>query len=429
MSLIPKSLVNKIKIAPQLPGVYIFKNETGEVLYIGKAINLRKRLLYYTKKEDQLYEKTAIFLRQSSRLDYIKVESDVEALLLEMNLIRTLKPKYNIISKDDKRPLYVLITNNPYPTVRTARIEIAGIGEYFGPFPSGYKLNFILKKLRKIFPYCSCTSKKKIKCNYADLKLCPGPYHLLDQHQKHDYLQNIKKLKLFLKGNILKVITILEKEMIDYAKLEKFEEAANIKEQIDAIKNLTSQRFTINQYLDHANIRNEIFQKQWEATALYFKIPKLDRIEAYDIANTGGKLPTASMAVFENAFPNTSKYRRFKIRGFADQNDPEMIYQTLKRRFKHEDWPLAEIILIDGGITQLRAAKKAAKESGKDIIIISLAKKQERLFIPLNNKEIIYPNLAMDDPILTLMRSIRDEAHRFTTNYHKKLREKSIFKI
>lgn len=426
MAILSDTLVNQIKDAPQKPGVYIFKDSVGVVLYIGKAINLKKRLSYYSREESDLYPKTAQFLKLATKLEWIEVRSDIESLLLEMNLIRTLKPKYNIISKDDKRPLLIHFSNDAIPRVKTARLEIPGTGDYIGPFPSGYKLTYLLKKLRRIFPYCSCSQRRKSPCMYVDLGLCPNPISLNDPFAKRKYKQNIKRLKLLLQGNIDAVLKILMQEMHKFSQKENFEQAQEIKTQIDAIKSLREQPNSITNYFQDTSISQQLSLIQWQNTQLFFGVAKLDRIEAYDIANTSGKLPTASMVVFENGFANTSLYRKFKINNINGPNDQLMIYQTLLRRLKHREWDFPQIILIDGGVTQTRAALKALKQLNiSNIKIVGLAKRFERLAIPKNNK-IIYQALSIDNPVLTLMRRIRDEAHRFTTTYHKQLRAKNM---
>ncbi|PIP53196.1 hypothetical protein COX08_02260 [Candidatus Beckwithbacteria bacterium CG23_combo_of_CG06-09_8_20_14_all_34_8] len=426
MPVLVQKLIDKIHLAPSKPGVYIFKDSTGNVLYIGKAINLKRRLLYYTKNETDLYLKTAKFLKLALKLEWIVVKSDIESMLLEINLIRTLKPKYNFISKDDKRPLLIHITNDPIPRVKTARIEISGTGEYIGPFPSSYKLTYLLKKLRHVFPYCSCSSKRKHACMYVDLGLCPNPFNLNTPAAKQKYTKSINRLKLLLHGKIDSVLNILNKELKIYANKLEYEKAAEIKKQIEAIESLRQQPISISNYFQDASISQQISKSQWHNTQLFFNIDKLIRIEGYDIANTSGTLPTASMVVFENAYPNTSLYRKFRIKNIIGPNDQLMIYDTLKRRFQHKEWDFPQIILIDGGITQTKATLKALGELDiNNIKVVGLAKRFERLTL-ISNDKLVYQSLAMDHPVLTLLRSIRDESHRFTTTYHKKLRSKSI---
>ncbi len=431
---VKKRLADKIKNkAPNVAGVYIWKNKIGEVLYIGKAINLKKRLLYYTKNKNELFAKTALFLEQAESLSWIMVRNELEAILLEMNLIRTLKPKYNAISKDDKRPLYIHFTKDKYPRIKTARIEVPGNGEFIGPFPSSYKLKQIIRETRKIFPFCSCNNKVGKRCLYFDLGLCLGisangmditGMNLKVNERQTEYKRNIKNLKTFLSGNIDKVIRILNKEMQIYAENMQYEEAQKIKEKIDSINKLLTEKQSIAEYLQSDIIRQKLRESQNSNLAHMFGFNEIFRIEGYDIANTSGTNATASMVVFENGISNTSEYRKFKIKFVKGPDDPRMIYETLIRRLRN-DWKLPDLILIDGGKTQVKAAEKAMEEFGLKIKILGLAKKMEQIVVwEKGNFKII--TLPMDSPALTLLRAVRDEAHRFTTRYHKLLREKAM---
>jgi excinuclease ABC subunit C len=424
---IRKALAAKIATAPQVPGVYIFKDRAGVVLYVGKAINLRKRLQYYAKDRKDLYAKTALFLEKTERLNWIVVNSELESLLLEMNLIRSLKPKYNAASKDDKRPLLVHISNDRYPRVRTARIEIPGTGDYFGPFPSSQKLRIIMKRLRRIFPYCSCTTHRKTPCMYADLGLCdPSPAAITTAEDARQYRKNITRLKLFLGGKISNVIAVLKKEMKGYSEKFEFEKAQKAKEQIQAIEELLVSSHSISEYLKDTLVRDHLRKAQNDNLAQFLGLSSVERIEGYDVANTAGTNPTASMVVFTNGIPDSSEYRKFKITMIKGANDPLMMYHTLTRRFNHPEWDKPNVILVDGGKTQVRAALKAIEESGLKIKVIGLAKRLEQIILP-TKEGFSVQTPPLDSPFLTLLRAVRDEAHRFTTNYHKKLRQKEMF--
>ena len=425
---ISHKLAQKIKRSPQTPGIYIYKNAIGEVLYVGKAINLKKRLLYYTKDEKDMIPKTALFLEQAASLNWIEVKSELEALLLEMNLIRTLKPKYNSVNKDDKRPLFVHITNDEYPRVKTARIEISGTGDYIGPFPSSKKLKSILRSLRRIFPFCTCGTKRKKPCMYADLGLCnPSPFSIKNKIEAKQYRSNITKIKYFLRGNVNKVLKLLEVEMNQNVKQLKFEKAQNLKEQINAINELLISQHHIGEYLNNEAISNNLQSSQHNSLAQFLGLNQMERIEGYDIANTSGTNSTASMVVFINGHSDTSQYRKFKVIRVSGPNDAQMIYDTLKRRFNHPEWNFPQLILVDGGKAQVSAAVKAIKQSNLNIPVIGLAKRFEQIIVPqYPGYKVITPPL--DSPYLTLLRAVRDEAHRFTTTYHKKLRLKSMLK-
>jgi excinuclease ABC subunit C len=427
---ITEKLHKKILAAPSNSGIYIWKDAQGKVLYIGKAINLKRRLLSYTKSAQELDKKTSLFLRLSESLSWIKVRNDLEAILLEMNLIRALKPKYNFQSKDDKRPLFVHITKDYLPRVTTSRTEIAGNGQYFGPFPSGYNLRRIMSKVRHIFPYCSCSIKRKKKCLFPELGLCnPCAVELRQvdgqSELKRKYRRQIKRLAVFLGGDIEKVIKLLERDMNEYSAELKYEKASEVKLQIEGIKELLAQKSSIAEYLTRVAISPYLAKSQQKSLAQFLGLPFIRRIEGYDVANTSGTNATAAMVVFEGGQPNTSEYRKFKVSGFSGPNDPGMMRQVLLRRFKHYDWEEPDLIMVDGGKTQVSAALKAMKTANRAIRVVGLAKRLEQIVIP-NEKGYRIVTPPLDAPYLTLLRAVRDEAHRFGTRYHKKLRSKKM---
>ena len=349
----------------------------------------------------------------------------MEAILLEMNLIRSLKPKYNIQNKDDKRPLFIYITNDELPRIKTSRTEIAGTGEFIGPFPSAVKLKEIMKALRRIFPYCSCSTKRKKSCLFVDLGLCPNPMVLKSKAEKLAYKRNITRLKWFLKGQINYVLKLLQKNMLQASLKQEYEKAQYIKNQIDSIQNLLSNQHKIGQYLTNQSLSADLAKSRLKSLSTFLQIKNLDRIEGYDVSNLGGENATAAMIVFEKGLANTSAYRQFKIRNLKTPNDPAMIYEALIRRLKHPEWPYPNLILVDGGKTQVKAGFKALAQSNLQIPLIGLAKKWEQIVIPQEDSfKIITPPL--DSPFLILLQAIRDEAHRFTTTHHKKLRQRQL---
>ncbi len=432
--MIEKSLYRQIQKSPKKAGIYIFKDSKGKPLYIGKAIRLRDRLLYYCKASDLLEPKTVNFLKQAKKLSLIEVESGLEAVLLEINLIRTLKPKYNLRSKDDKRPLLLLITKDEFPRIKLARTEIPGTGDYFGPFSSAKNLRFILKRIRAIFPFCTCSIKRKQPCLYVSLGLCqPSPVELdhsnisLDQYNQNKliYRKNITQIKLFLRGKIRVVKKQLFNEMNLACSKQDYNYASLIKKQINIIDDILKPSRNINDYLVSPSIETEIKKAQLNSLSHSLNLSQVYRIEGYDIANISGKFASSAMVVFEAGYPNTSQYRRFKIKGLNSPNDPLMIYQTLMRRFKHPDWDYPDLILVDGGITQVRAGLKALKDNNLHIALIGLAKRYQQIIIP-NKSDYKTYTPPLDSPYFILLKAIQNEAHRFSTIYHKKLRLKGM---
>lgn len=419
------SAINKaLKRAPKSFGVYLFKNSNHQVIYVGKAINLKTRLRFYVQNYLKI-SKINTLVNQTKSVQFIKVDSEIEALLLEINLIKNLRPKFNVVWRDDKRMIYVKITKEELPRVSLSRkIEEKGISLY-GPFPSTGKIKAVLRFLRKVFPYSSLKNPKYEQL-WVDLGLAPNiaTINKLSASQKEkftrSYQENIKYIKMFLKGEIKSLIKTLTTRMNEESKRENFEEAARVRDKINLLKFLIESRKSLDQYLNTPSLLATVGKGQTQALQQLLNLPNLVRIEGYDIANIGGRLATGSMVVFTNGYPDKDEYRRFKIRILATPNDPAMIAQIIKRRFNHPEWEFPDLVIIDGGKGQISAAKKILKSLSVNIVVIGLAKRLEEIVIPIKDKYVM-KRLAPDSPALQLVQKVRDEAHRFTTTYHKKL--------
>lgn len=421
---------------PTRPGVYLFKDSAGRVLYIGKAVNLKARVKSYFQKSVKLGPKTTALINQTAKIDHIPVESEFEALLLEAALIKKHQPRYNSRAKDDKRPLYIKITKEEFPKVTTARAkDLDEKAIFFGPFPYAQTVRQVLRILRRIFPFCSCKKNKGKPCLYWHIGLCnPSPRIIIKQppkvasFQKRIYQKNIRYLTSFLKRKKSSLISQLKKEMEITARNENFEEAAKIRNQIERLEFITQPHRRIADYLANPNLL--VDQRQEELRQLYNKLKQhfdklkwpLQRIEAYDISNIRGKKATGSMIVFIDGEPEKTEYRRFKIRFEQKPDDVAMIKEVLKRRFAHQDWDYPNLIVVDGGKGQVNGAREILSQYKlRRIPIIGLVKRKEKVIIP--GKEVKLPK---DSPALHLLRRLRDEAHRFALFYHRTLRAKTI---
>lgn len=397
------------------PGVYIFKNKNGKVLYVGKAVDLKTRVSQYFNGQDTRPKITNL-VSQIYSIETIEVLSEMEALILEANLIKKYLPKYNIKFIDDKDYLYIKITKENFPRVLTARkSDLLNSKIYFGPFPSGNTVRSTLKKLRKIFPWCNGISKNGKACFYAHIGLCSGS--CVGKINKHDYGKIINRLIAFLAGNKGQVIKDLETEMNQYAKDQKYEKAQNIKKTIEGINYLT-QTNNIQVYLENPNFiedQNKLTLENLKKDLNLDKIP--ERIECYDISNISGQFAVGSLVVLNHGDFDKRWYRKFKIKLHPSTGgDVGMIKEVLQRRMKHEEWPKPDLLLIDGGLAQARAIKLK-------IPVFGLAKRMEWLYQP--NGKII--KLSKSSLSLRMLQKIRDEAHKFALSYHRKLREKSLF--
>jgi len=354
------------------------------------------------------------------------VYSEIESLLLEANLIKRYKPKYNLKLTDDKAyPLIRITIKDKYPKVLTARKIENNIDLYFGPFPNSSALRLVLRITRRIFPYVSVNNHPKKVCFYNHIQLCPCPEILNDK----SYKKNIKHLVKFLNGKTKTVIKDLEKERNDESRKEHYEQAKKIQKQINAINYITNPIIKPFEYELNPNLkedlRNEEIKNIINILSLYnIKLKKLERIECFDISNFSGKNSVGSMVVFENGESKKSLYRRFKILNtIGKPSDYRAIFEVIKRRFKHQEWNYPDLIIVDGGKPQVSAASLALSKYNINIPIIGLAKKNEEIIT--ENFTIIKINKS--SKALHLIMRIRDEAHRFAIAYHKKLRSKNSF--
>lgn len=418
---------------PSTPGVYIFKDEKGKILYVGKAKDLKKRVSSYFSHKS-LDNKTIKLVSQVKDIQSIRVTSEIEAFLLESSLIKKHKPFYNIKLIDDKSYPLIEITQNLNPSITVTRKKKDKKAIYFGPYSDVTALKTVLKLIRKIFPFQSVKNHPKRKCLYYHLALCPcimaNPEELIV------YKKNIKHIKDFLDGKKDTVVNSLIKERNIYSKNEEFEMAQIIQQRIDRMILITSETYDPFHYMEKPDFYYERIEREQNSLKDVLKpffpeIGVLKRIECYDISNISGTNPTGSMVVFENGDKSTKEYRRFKIRSKNTPDDFFMMQEMLTRRLKNTDWPIPDLLVIDGGKGQVGAVLKAFANTGIKYPMVGLAKREETIVVPEKTQsgiEFIEIKLPKSTPGINLLRRIRDEAHRFAITYHKLLRKKSMLR-
>lgn len=409
----------------------MFKDEKRKILYIGKAKDLKKRVSSYFSKK-ALDSKTITLVSQIKDIKTIRVTSEIEAFLLEAELIKKHKPFYNIKLIDDKSYPMIEVTTSENPSVTITRKKLDKKAKYFGPYSDTTALKTVLKLLRRIFPYQSVKNHPKRKCLYYHLGLCPCV-----QAQPQNlpiYKKNLAAIEKFLMGKKESALKSLIKERDDFSKKEEFENASMVQERIDRINLITSTAFDPFYYIEkpdfyYERIRNEV-RSLLEILKPYFPdLGRLSRIECYDISNISGKNATGSMVVFENGDKKSSEYRRFRIKTKDTPDDFFMMSEMLTRRFKRDNWPNPDLIIIDGGKGQVSTALKVLASKGVKFPLIGLAKKEEIIIVPVKNTssmEFIEVKLPKSTPGINLVRRIRDEAHRFAITYHRLLRKKNF---
>lgn len=407
-----------------MPGVYLFLNQNNEILYIGKAKNLKKRVSSYFSNLNLLGPKTKLLLSKIRKIKTVVVPSEIEALLLEANYIKKYKPKYNVKLTYGNTYTFIRITvKDKYPKILIARKKEDKTSTYFGPFLNSQSPGIILKTIRRIFPFQSSLHHPNRPCLYYHLGLCPCP----EIFKNEEYQKNIKRIISFLEGKTKKVIKDLKVERDRLSKLEEFEKAHRVQKKIDSIEFITNPTYQFDHKID-PNLPQDVLKKQLDSLEKCLlqnevHVKKLERIECYDISNISGKHATGSMIVFSNGEKDPSQYRRFKIRYVENvPDDFAMMQEVLRRRIKHAEWPYPDLIIVDGGKGQVSSAMNALKEQKVKIPVIGLAKKQEIIITP-DFTEITLPR---DSEALKLVMLIRDEAHRFAVAYHRKIRSKHL---
>ncbi|KKR49781.1 MAG: excinuclease ABC subunit C, excinuclease ABC subunit C [Microgenomates group bacterium GW2011_GWC1_41_8] len=417
---------------PVTPGIYQFLNNEGEILYVGKAINLKNRVKSYFQK-NLLSPKTQQLVKQIKTIKTVKTESEFDALLLEAKLINSLQPKYNITWRDDKHPLYIKITPEEFPKIQTVRREDDKKSVYFGPFPSATTVRQTLKFLREIFPYCSEKRIGKRPCFYSHIGLCdPCPNDIASrigsdyQEGLKRYRNNIFMIRKVLEGKAPSVVRQLQKYMKQYSNNSEFEQAAQVKHQLDKIEYLRQMRTPVREYMKNPNLYDDMRQEELSELASVLGQTSLSHIEGFDISNIQGTHATGSMVTFIDGEPEKSYYRRFKIRLKNTPDDTFMMHEMLLRRLAHEDWPYPDLIMVDGGKGQINAARHAMHLTNISIPLIGLAKRLEEILVPQQNDTFKTIRLPESSKALHLVQRIRNEAHRFANTYHRKLRAQGM---
>lgn len=414
-----------LKRISHTPGVYIYRDVNGIIIYIGKAKDLKKRVSQYFRREDAVGPKTQLLVSQIASIKTIQTASEFDALLLEAKLIHDYAPKYNVVLKDDKSPLYILLTiSEPLPHVLTLRRsdlpkKINKRDALFGPFQSAGVVRSLLRQLRHTIPYCTQKRRTGKPCFYSHLGLC-NPCPSETGTNKTLYRQNIYRLKEILSGKSHMVLNKLEKDMRTAAKNQQYETAALLRNHIQNLYGMLAKKYDPMLYVSSDSAVEDIYALELTSLGEVLGMHNLNRIECYDISNTVGTNATGSMVVLTGGRKDTGEYRRFRIRREQTPNDIAMMSEIIKRRFSHAEWPKPDLIVIDGGKGQVAAALAQT-----NIPVIGLAKRFEEIIIPQGDKWKII-RLDLTSPALHVLERIRDEAHRFAITYHRLLRKNSF---
>jgi len=408
------------KIPPKI-GVYLFKNKKGEILYVGKAVNLKERIKNHLKSENP---KIKELINSSDDIEFIVLDSEAEALLKEAELIKKFDPPFNQLLRDDTQYFYIGFTKEKYPKVIVTHQPQKYNAEYIGPFTEGSSLKKILKIIRKEIPFCTCLKPHSNNCLNSNLGLCYGWCCKKDEiGDEKLYRANIKKIKEILKGDLKEIKRKLLKELEKLVEKDEIEKAIKLQKEILAINKIMNQTNLIKTLTKEEEKINKIkVLKDLKDLLNLDKIPHL--IEAYDISHYSGDFKVGIRILLRDGEYDKNGLRKFRIRTVLKPDDPRMIYEVLKRRLKHKDWEMPDLILIDGGKVQLKFALQAVKESGleNNIRVISFAKPKSLIYHDLNK-----PPISLDDlpyNLKSFIKIVDKMAHRAVIKYHRKIRER-----
>ena len=425
---------------PDKPGVYFFKRGKN-ILYIGKATSLRDRTKSYFSKDLIATRGPSILdmVVQADKVEWQITDSVLEALILESELIKKHQPKYNVKEKDDRSWNYVCITDEeipkviikrgkelkrPLPSLPRTSGEEKGGGLYsntFGPYTNGLQLREAMKIIRRIFPFVDGESiKKNNKEFYKQLGLTP--------EGMKEYKENIKNLKLFFQGKKKKIIQNLKKEMLGYAKTREFEKAGEKKRQIFALEHIndvalikqdTQQENSFSHVLGSPAQHSLKERAQPDHSKKYFPTEYL-RIEAYDVAHMSGKNMVGVMTVIERGEVAKSEYKKFIIRTQNGANDTGALEEILARRFRHTEWGLPSLVVVDGSVAQINVAKSVLSRYQFKIPVVGVVKDDKHKAKAIQGDEIIIKKYKSQ---ILLANS---EAHRFAIKFYRSKSRKNM---
>jgi excinuclease ABC subunit C len=456
--------VKKLNI-PTTPGSYQYYDKAGKIIYIGKAANLRSRVLSYWRPSADHTPAKEKMVTEIAKIKWLETDTEIEALLLEANLVKKYQPEYNVLLRDDKRYSYIKVsTEEKWPRVFVTR-EIEKSGRYFGPFTSTGAARETVKILRKIWPFYIYPYSENTKSVSSRMNRYMGIYEY--PADNGEYRKSIDEIIKFLEGKKKSVEKNIELRIKNYELRAKKETDEN--KQHDLIEKIHQEKFrqqNLKQVLAHANLLSvgEKYAADVIELAKTLSLPKApERIEGYDIYNTFGQESVGSMVVFKGGEPDKSQYRKFKIknnviarspevsgrrsnptdgnineiassRGLGTRNDKGggdtgMLREILERRF-HNDWPLPDLMIIDGGKGQLNACLSILKKLKLEIPIIAISKGEglrsahapDKIFFPGARTPL---QLPLASPALHIIKRVRDEAHRFAITFHRQRRSKN----
>ena len=414
---------------PAKPGVYVYRDRFGTVIYVGKASNLRRRMSHYFQPSQarRADPKLRSLIHSIDRWEIFPVKSEDEALILESRFIKEYAPHYNILLRDDKRyPMLKIDRNERFPRVRLTRIRKKDSCLYFGPFPHGSAMRRLAEYLTRRFGLRSCKAESPGEeefrhCLAGTVRDCCRP--CVGGVTEEEYRERVDRVVAVLNGEIREVAEELRKKMAKAAAEKAFEKAAAFRDILGNLQSLVRTRS-----FEHAELPNEAGMEAVADLQKALRLPNVPHvIVGFDISNLGTTFAVASLVCFREGRPDKASYRRFRIKTVEGQNDFAMMNEVVKRYFSRllrEQRPLPDLLMVDGGKGQLHLALDALISIDcPPFPVVGLAKRNEEIFLPGRSEPVV---LDRNRPALKVLQALRDEAHRFAVSYNRQLRLKRI---
>ena len=428
---LPEKLKAKLKALPDKPGCYLMRDQNGKIIYVGKALSLRKRVQSYFQDASlrSASPKLRGLVKSVRDLDIIVVHNEAAALLTEGQLIKTYRPRYNVSFKDDKRFLLLRANpNDPFPRFALVRLRRDDGALYFGPYASSPAARTALDFIEKQFGIRKCTPQIPDPETYKHcindiIRFCSAP--CVKKISSEDYHARFDDACAFLRGQRPDMLKNLRAQMDEASETLDFERAAGLRDTLFLLQKAVKQhaRVAPTKQMQEADAALGLSELQ---AAMGLKAPPRI-IEAFDISNISGTYAVASMVCAVDGIPKNNRYRRFRIKTVVGSNDPAMIAEVVRRRVKGllaKQSPLPDLLLVDGGITQLRAARDVLTSLDcTSLPTAGLAKRYEELYWDEDGPPL---RLPVNSNGLKILQRLRDEAHRFAITYHRQLRSKRI---
>jgi len=428
---IPSRIQDKLQQLPDKPGVYILRDRTGRVIYIGKASSLRNRVRWYFRAGTlrSADPKLRGLIRSVADLNVIVCRSEAEAALTEGRLIKDFRPRYNTFFRDDKRFLMLKVDlREPLPRFSTCRVRKEDGAEYFGPYPSAKAARAALDFVEKRFGLRKCRARmpgadERRHCLYETMRYCSAP--CIGRISAAEYRRRVAAACRFLRGESREDLEQLRRAMEEAAQRQEFERAAALRDLWLRLEEVMRSRRS---HVRRMKYDREVGLRGMEELQRLLHLPGTPRrIEAFDVSHISGSLAVGSMVCAEAGIPQPARYRRYRVRATGALDDTARLREIIRRRYARvlaEGHPLPDLVLVDGGLPQANAARSELDRLGlARIPVVGLAKRLEDLYLPGRPEP---RRLPEESPALRVLQWLRDEAHRFALSFHRTVRARRL---